>query len=264
MHDLWTLRGVGIKPEQFPMILGCDGAGTLDDGTEVVLHSRDRRPELVRRRDARPEADAAHREAPGHVRRLRDRPGPQRAAQARRAVVRRGGVHGHGVADRVPDAVREVRPAPRPDDARAGRVGRRVDRADPARPRRRDTASGSPGAPRRSARWPTTLGAHDDVRVRRAAARAGRRGVRDRRQGHLVALDEVAEARRHRGDLRRDQRRTPTRPSCSGCSSCSCAWSARPWAPARSWATCSRSARLQRHQAADRRRADVRATPSRA
>ena len=39
MHDLWTLRGVGIKPEQFPMILGCDGAGTLDDGTEVVIHS---------------------------------------------------------------------------------------------------------------------------------------------------------------------------------------------------------------------------------
>jgi NADPH:quinone reductase-like Zn-dependent oxidoreductase len=39
MHDLWTLRGVGIKPEQFPMTLGCDGAGVLSDGTEVVLHS---------------------------------------------------------------------------------------------------------------------------------------------------------------------------------------------------------------------------------
>ncbi|MFJ7215212.1 zinc-binding alcohol dehydrogenase family protein [Amycolatopsis sp. NPDC098790] len=39
MHDLWTLRGVGIKPEQFPMILGCDGAGTLDDGSEVVIHA---------------------------------------------------------------------------------------------------------------------------------------------------------------------------------------------------------------------------------
>jgi NADPH:quinone reductase-like Zn-dependent oxidoreductase len=39
MHDLWTLRGVGIKPDQFPMILGCDGAGKLADGTEVVLHS---------------------------------------------------------------------------------------------------------------------------------------------------------------------------------------------------------------------------------
>lgn len=39
MHDIWTLRGVGIKPDQFPMILGCDGAGVLDDGTEVVIHS---------------------------------------------------------------------------------------------------------------------------------------------------------------------------------------------------------------------------------
>ncbi|HEU0087502.1 MAG TPA: zinc-binding dehydrogenase [Pseudonocardiaceae bacterium] len=39
MHDLWTLRGVGIKPERFPMILGCDGAGVLADGSEVVLHS---------------------------------------------------------------------------------------------------------------------------------------------------------------------------------------------------------------------------------
>jgi NADPH:quinone reductase-like Zn-dependent oxidoreductase len=38
LHDLWTLRGVGIKKEQFPMILGCDGAGRLDDGTEVVLY----------------------------------------------------------------------------------------------------------------------------------------------------------------------------------------------------------------------------------
>ncbi|MGH3772648.1 MAG: quinone oxidoreductase family protein [Pseudonocardiaceae bacterium] len=39
LHDLWTLRGVGIKPEQFPMILGCDGAGVLPDGSEVMLHS---------------------------------------------------------------------------------------------------------------------------------------------------------------------------------------------------------------------------------
>ena len=38
MHDVFTLRGVGIKAEQFPMILGCDGAGVLDDGTEVVIH----------------------------------------------------------------------------------------------------------------------------------------------------------------------------------------------------------------------------------
>jgi NADPH:quinone reductase-like Zn-dependent oxidoreductase len=39
MHDIWTLRGVGIAKDQFPMILGCDGVGKLTDGTEVVIHS---------------------------------------------------------------------------------------------------------------------------------------------------------------------------------------------------------------------------------
>ena len=39
-HDLWTLRGVGIKQEQLPMILGCDAAG-IDEATgdEVVVHA---------------------------------------------------------------------------------------------------------------------------------------------------------------------------------------------------------------------------------
>jgi hypothetical protein len=27
MHDLWTLRGIGVRPESFPRILGCDIAG---------------------------------------------------------------------------------------------------------------------------------------------------------------------------------------------------------------------------------------------
>ncbi len=39
MHDVFTLRGVGISEDRFPMILGCDGAGVLDDGTDVVIHS---------------------------------------------------------------------------------------------------------------------------------------------------------------------------------------------------------------------------------
>lgn len=47
MHDLFTLRGVGIKQDQFPMILGCDGAGVLSDGSEVVLHSVIPSPEWV-------------------------------------------------------------------------------------------------------------------------------------------------------------------------------------------------------------------------
>ncbi len=38
-HDLWTLRGVGITPDRLPMILGCDAAGVLPDGTEVVVHA---------------------------------------------------------------------------------------------------------------------------------------------------------------------------------------------------------------------------------
>ncbi|MDQ6936569.1 MAG: zinc-binding dehydrogenase [Actinomycetota bacterium] len=39
-HDLWTLRGVGIAPDQFPMILGCDAAGVdLETGADVVIHA---------------------------------------------------------------------------------------------------------------------------------------------------------------------------------------------------------------------------------
>ncbi len=37
-HDLWTLRGVGITADKFPMILGCDGAGVTDDGREVLIY----------------------------------------------------------------------------------------------------------------------------------------------------------------------------------------------------------------------------------
>ncbi|TXH44366.1 MAG: Zn-dependent oxidoreductase [Actinobacteria bacterium] len=38
-HDLWTLRGVGIAADAFPMILGCDAAGIDPQGREVVVHS---------------------------------------------------------------------------------------------------------------------------------------------------------------------------------------------------------------------------------
>ena len=39
-HDLFTLRGITAHPEgiTYPMILGNDGAGTLDDGTRVVIY----------------------------------------------------------------------------------------------------------------------------------------------------------------------------------------------------------------------------------
>jgi len=38
-HDLWTLRGVGIKEEQLPIVLGCDAAGVDEEGNEVIVHA---------------------------------------------------------------------------------------------------------------------------------------------------------------------------------------------------------------------------------
>jgi NADPH:quinone reductase-like Zn-dependent oxidoreductase len=38
-HDVWALRGVGLKEEQLPMILGCDAAGVDEQGDEVVVHA---------------------------------------------------------------------------------------------------------------------------------------------------------------------------------------------------------------------------------
>lgn len=37
-HDLWSLKGIGLKSEHLPMILGCDGAGIDEDGNEVIIH----------------------------------------------------------------------------------------------------------------------------------------------------------------------------------------------------------------------------------
>jgi NADPH:quinone reductase-like Zn-dependent oxidoreductase len=39
-HDIFTLMGVTAQadPIVFPMILGNDGAGTLDDGSEVIIY----------------------------------------------------------------------------------------------------------------------------------------------------------------------------------------------------------------------------------
>jgi len=44
-HDVFSLKGVGLKQENLPMVLGCDGAGVTDDGREVVVHAVIARPE---------------------------------------------------------------------------------------------------------------------------------------------------------------------------------------------------------------------------
>ena len=38
-HDLWSLRGVGLGEQALPMILGCDAAGIDKDGNEVIVHA---------------------------------------------------------------------------------------------------------------------------------------------------------------------------------------------------------------------------------
>lgn len=48
MHDLWSLRGVGVRADQFPMVLGCDIAGWDEDGREVVVSGSFGDPDLGR------------------------------------------------------------------------------------------------------------------------------------------------------------------------------------------------------------------------
>jgi len=38
-HDLWSLRGVGLRTDRLPMVLGCDAAGETADGAEVIVHA---------------------------------------------------------------------------------------------------------------------------------------------------------------------------------------------------------------------------------
>ncbi|WP_329085548.1 MULTISPECIES: zinc-binding dehydrogenase [unclassified Streptosporangium] len=38
-HDLFSLRGVGLRQEQLPMVLGTDAAGLDEDGNEVIVYS---------------------------------------------------------------------------------------------------------------------------------------------------------------------------------------------------------------------------------
>lgn len=37
-HDVWSLRGVGLKSESLPMILGCDATGYSDAGDRVIVY----------------------------------------------------------------------------------------------------------------------------------------------------------------------------------------------------------------------------------
>lgn len=44
-HDLWSLRGVGLKNAPLPRVLGCDAAGIDETGREVIIHALINDPE---------------------------------------------------------------------------------------------------------------------------------------------------------------------------------------------------------------------------
>ena len=154
-HDLWSLRGVGLKEDALPMILGCDAAGLDEDGNEVVVHAVISDPAWTGDETLDPQSLAALRAAPGHVRRQGRGAPRQRGAQAGVDELRGGRLPAHGLAHGLPDALHPGRPQGRRHRARAGRRRWRGHRADHARACRRPQGAGH--QPRRGqarrARW---------------------------------------------------------------------------------------------------------------
>ena len=87
-HDLWSLKGVGLREDALPMILGCDAAGVDEDGNEVVVHSVVTSDGWRGDETLDPKRSILSERAHGHVRRAGDRAAAQPRPQAARAVVR--------------------------------------------------------------------------------------------------------------------------------------------------------------------------------
>ena len=112
-HDLWSLKGVGLAADRLPMVLGCDGAGVLDDGTEVVVHAVVASPEWSGDETLDPKRTLLSELHDGTLAEQVVGPRPQRAAQAGRAELGGGSLPADRLADRLPDAV-HARAAPGP------------------------------------------------------------------------------------------------------------------------------------------------------
>ncbi len=159
-HDLWSLRGVGLRREQLPMILGCDAAGLDEDGNEVLVHAVISSDDWRGDETFDPKRSLLSEQHQGAL--------AQRVAVPRRNVLPKPPELSFEEAaclptawltayrmlfTRAPGRARDDRPRPGRD--RWG--GHRADRARPAPP---EPASGSPrarsrSAPRRSSSGPT-------------------------------------------------------------------------------------------------------------
>ena len=168
-HDLWSLRGVGLREEALPMILGCDAAGSRrgrQRGRRARRVVSD--PTWTGDETLDPQRSLLSRAAPGHVRGRGRRAAPQRRAEAGVAVVRGGRLPADRVADGVPDALHPGRAQARRHGARAGRRRRRRDRADRAR-----AAPAGCGSARRAATRTSAAGRWSSARTRCSRAARG-------------------------------------------------------------------------------------------
>ena len=181
MHDVFTLRGVGIKEEQFPMILGCDGAGMLEDGSRggdprrgAVARAGSATRRSTRKRTLLSEKHQGTMAEKVVVPERNVLPKPEGLSFAEAACL--------GTAWLTAYRMLFVKSGLRPGQTMlvqgaSGGVSTALVRAGLGG---RHPGVGHGLAPRRSARWPPSSGADADVRVRRAPARARGRGVRDR------------------------------------------------------------------------------------
>ena len=211
-HDLWSLRGVGLKESQLPMILGCDAAGLDPDGNEVIVHALIGDPDYRGDETMDPGRSLLSERHQGTFaeqvvvprRNLVPKPPQMSFAEAAclptawltayRMLFNRSGLQpgstvlvqgaGGGVATAL--------------IALAHAAGFRV------------WATSRDEAKRARA---VEIGADAAFESGGPTAGPGRRGDGDRRRGDLGALDEIAAARRVHRDLRGDQRQRARRPS---------------------------------------------------
>ena len=166
---------------------------------------RRQRSRVGRARGARSEARAAVGGPAGRAGRAGGGARRQPRPQAAGAELRGGRVPADGVADRVPDAVHEGELRPGDTVLVQGASGGLANALI-----RLGVAAGLrvwvTGRDAEKRAFAERLGAHADVRARRAAARARRRGDGLGRRADVQALDPGAAARRRARQLRRDRR----------------------------------------------------------
>ncbi len=181
-HDLWSLRGVGLPADRLPMMLGCDAAGVDEDGNEVVVF-----PVVDDAKDPRgyPCSPSSTRGRWPSGSRYRGRnlvPKPASVSFVDAACLPTAWL----------TAYRMLRAGPgRPRATRCWYRGRAA--GWPRRPwySRSGSGAGLRDQPGRGEAGPDRRARRDRAGAGGTAARAGGRGDRDGRRGHLRPLAEV-------------------------------------------------------------------------